>query len=120
MYTGKKDGSIVMSNIKKLPNQKSTQKKSSVVPFTKRGERGVVVNIEEKINKAIELRLGRFVKEIQSIKAKQKRIEARQKAKRAKGIVEPIGQTKKMRSKIKPKLKSTKNKNKPKNKKNHK
>lgn len=109
-----------MSNIKKLSNQKSTQKKSSVVPFGKRGERGVVVNIEEKINKAIEIRLGRFVKEIQLIKAKQKKLEVRQKAKREKGIVEPIGQMKKTKSKLKPKLKSPKNKNKQKNKKNHK
>lgn len=90
-----------MTNIKKLPHKKPTKKKSSVVPFTKRVERGVVVNIEEKINKAIELRLGRFVREIQTIKAKQKKLEARQKAKREKGTIEPIGKTKKTKSKNK-------------------
>jgi len=46
-----------MSNIKKLPKQKSTKKKSSVVRFSKKSELGTVVNLEEKINKAIELRL---------------------------------------------------------------
>jgi len=106
-----------MSNIKKLPNRKLTQKKSSVVPF-KRSERCNVIHLEEKINKAIELRLGRFVREIQLIKAKQKKLEARHKAKHAKGTIESIGKMKqrpstlkqKSKQKIKPNKNNTHNK----------
>jgi hypothetical protein len=98
-----------MSNIKKLPTRKLTQKKSSVVPF-KRGEHGTVINLEEKINKAIELRLGKFVKEIQRLKAKQKKIEAREKIKCEKGNIEPIEKIKQIKAKEKQKTKSIKNK----------
>ena len=95
-----------MSNIKNLPNQKLRQKKSSVVPF-KRGERCIVINLEEKINKAIELRLGRFVKEIQRIKAKQKKLEARHKAKHPKGTIESIEKIKQRQPTFKQKSKQT-------------
>lgn len=107
-----KNGDVDMSNIKKLSSVKSKKKKSSVVPlFGKSRERGIVINMEEQINKAIEARLGRFVKEIQAVKAKQKKIEARQKAKHEKCIIESIQKTKK------PKLKTKKNKSKLKTKK---
>lgn len=95
-----------MSNIKKLPTRKLTKKKSSVVPF-KRGEQGKVVNIEERVNRAIELRLEKFVKEIQTLKAKQKKLEARRKITHEKCEIEPIGKIKKKQSskKTKPKKK---------------
>lgn len=105
-HNGKGRGGASMSNIKKLPSRKLTQKKSSVVPF-KRGERCIVIPLEEKINKAIELRLGRFVKEIQLIKAKQKKLEARHKAKHPKGTIESIGKMKQPKSTLKQKSKQT-------------
>jgi hypothetical protein len=105
-------GDVGMSNIKKLSSVKTRKKKSSVVPlFAKSRECGVVINMEAQINKAIEARLGRFVKEIQAVKAKQKKIEARQKAKHQKCTIESIQKTKK------PKLKTKKNNSKLKTKK---
>ncbi len=97
-----------MSNIKKLPTQKLKQKKSSLSPF-KPDERCVILNLEEKINKKIELRLGRFVKEIQLIKAKQKKSDARHKGKHAKATIESIGKVKKTKSILKQKIKPRKN-----------
>lgn len=97
-----------MSNIKKLPKRKLTQKKSSVVPF-KRDNQCTVINLEEKINKAIELRLGQFVKEIQQIKIKQRKLEARHKMPHLDGTVKPFEKQKQPKTKLKQK-KSTKNK----------
>ncbi len=65
-----------MSNIKQFP----AKNKSGLSPSVPHDPKAEVVNIEQKINEAIECRLGNFVKEIQALKTKQKKIEAYQKA----------------------------------------
>ncbi len=67
-----------MSNIRKFPTKKkSTSGSSSSGNFG-----GEVIDIEKKINETIERQLGKFVKEIQELKAKQKKLEAYQKARK--------------------------------------
>lgn len=65
-----------MSIVRKFP----TKKKSRSEPAITEKSNGAVVNIDKKINHAIQQRLSSFVKEIQEIKTKQKKIEAYQKA----------------------------------------
>ncbi len=75
-----------------------------------RDEHCIIINLEEKINKAIELRLEKFVKEIQQIKTKQKKLEARHKAKHKKGTITSIEKMKKFTEKDKNGTKSKKKK----------
>lgn len=83
-----------MTDIKKY----SDAKKSNIrkISSLSKKDKGEVVNIDkkinEKINDAIKKRLGSFVKEMQALKAKQKRLEAFQKA------GNPVGTSKKKKN----------------------
>ena len=65
-----------MSNIKKFPNSS----KSRVLDKNSAKNSGEVVNIDKKINDAIQVKLSSFVKEIHETKTKQKKLEAYQNA----------------------------------------
>lgn len=61
----------------------SDGKKSNVIKITSKKSKNCgaeIVDIEKKINEAIEKRLGSFVKEMQAIKTKQKKLEEIQKS----------------------------------------
>lgn len=74
-----------MSNVKQFPTKKRLEMRNQVSHArvcADRAHEGEIVDIEEKINAAIQERLGKFVKEIQALKTKQKKLEDYQKAQR--------------------------------------